>query len=119
MSQYEAAIRGLTVNKNGSGWRVTHAGSGLEVVSGLRQRRFAEQARTDLLATGTDFTQDSRAISAQRKQWADVYWLWQQRAHQVSYDDTTFEYYPHSVRYGTFVPSAGWAEAMRAAMSQS
>jgi hypothetical protein len=111
----ETTVRGLTVNKDWSGWRVAHEASGLEAVSGLRQRRFAEEARTELLATGVDFTASARTIQGQRQRWADVYHRWQVRVQQGSYDNTTFEYYRQSTRYGDFIPSARWAAAMRAA----
>jgi hypothetical protein len=113
---YETTIAGLTVGQlNGHYWQVFHEASGLEAVSGLRQRRFAEQARAELLATGVDFTADAREISRRHQEWALVYRLWKSRACQESYDDTTFEYYSWHVGYGTFVPSARWAAAMRAA----
>ena len=52
-------LHGLTMERHGNGWGVYHTESGLPVVDGgLRQRRFAEEARTELLETGVDFTQD-------------------------------------------------------------
>lgn len=110
-------LGGLRIEQQNTGWVVVHDESGLGATPGLRQRRFAEQARDDLLATGVDFTRDKQAVSADRKLWAEVYWRWQQRAKQTSYDDTTFEYYSPDTKYGTFIPSAQWAAAMRAAVT--
>ena len=115
--KYERTVRGLTVDENVHGWRVTHADSGLEAVSGLRQRRSAEQARDELLATGVDFTASSQEIQTRRKEWSEIYFRWQARVSQVCFDDTTFEYYSRSCSYGTFIPSASWAAAMRHAIA--
>jgi hypothetical protein len=117
MSTFEREVRGLVVDRHGRSYSVTHAGSGLPATPPLRQRRFAEEARTELLATGTDFTADRRAVSDSRAQWREVYQRWQVRARQGSYDDTTFEYYSPHASYGTFVPSAAWAQAMRDAVA--
>ena len=117
MATYQREVRGLVVAQQGHGYAVTHAASGLAATPVLRQRRFAEQARDELLATGVDFTQAAGAISQGRAQWAEVYHRWQQRARAVAYDSATGEYYSPHVSYGTFVPSAAWAQAYRDALA--
>jgi hypothetical protein len=118
VSSYEETRGGLRVIWRRTGWAVEHAATGLSAATGLRQRRFAEQARDDLLATGTDFTRPAAEISRDRARWAPVYYLWKTRAGQESYDAATYEYYGSSVHAGTFVPSAGWAAAMRHATAR-
>jgi hypothetical protein len=117
MSKFEREVRGLVVHKHAHGYSVTHAGSGLPATPPLRQRRFAEEARDELLATGVDFTRDKRDVQLDRPQWREVYQRWQVRARLGSYDDTTFEYYSPHASYGTFIPSAAWAQAMREAVA--
>ncbi len=114
---YEQDKGGLRVVQHDSGsWAVVHAATPeLSAAAGLRQRRFAEEARDDFLATGVDFTRPAREISRDHARWADVYYKWQRRARSTSCDDTTFEYYGGRVHYGAFIPSARWAAAMRAA----
>jgi hypothetical protein len=114
--KYEHETGGLIVShRDGCGWQVTHAASGLEAAGRLRQRRFAEQARTELLATGTDFTRETKAIQADRKQWSEVYYRWASRARSENIDPGTWEYYGTNIHYGQFIPSARWAADMRAA----
>jgi len=116
MPRYEATTGGLTVERKYShGWDVTHAESGREAVGGLRQRRFAEQARAELLATGVDFTASIREIQrpATRKMWRDVYYRWQARSQATDIDPETYEYYPWSCRYGQVIPSAAQAADLR------
>lgn len=116
--KYEAVKGGLRVAKLAGGYAVLHAESSLPAAQGLRQRRFAEQARDELLATGVDFTLSSRAVQAERKRWEDVYYRWYNRTHVLGdaledLDPETFEYYPDSTRYGQFIPSEVQAAEMR------
>lgn len=106
-----ASLRG-----EGKLWEVIHAASGLPVFSGgyLRQRRFAEQARADFLATGVDFTADSRTVYSQRERWRAPYALWRFRSHQDEIDPVTGEHYSSSTHYGQVIPSAAQAAAYRA-----
>jgi hypothetical protein len=114
--KYEREIRGLEVAQHGAGWHVCHAASKLPATPVLRQRRFAEQARDELLATGVDFTRDAKAIGRDRDRWAEAYRRWHARARQPAYDEKTGEYYSSHVSYGTFVPSAAWAQSYRDAL---
>jgi hypothetical protein len=109
--------KGLVVRHSGADWGVYHAPSGLPAATGLRQRRFAEEALTEFLATGVDFTADARAVQAVRKQWEAVYRKWRRRAEAKGFDQDTGEYYPVHVPYGMRVPSAKWAAAWREAIA--
>jgi hypothetical protein len=116
--KYETVKGGLRVEKLRTGWAVLHAWSDLPAVQLLRQRRFAEEARGELLATGVDFTRAARLVQADRKSWQDVYYRWHNRTHVLGdkledLDPVTFEYYPDSTRYGQFIPSAAQAGEMR------
>jgi hypothetical protein len=111
----------VSLRGEGKAWYVEHAASGLPVFGGgyLRQRRFAEQARYDLLATGVDFTQDrdglrGHALDTARPAMA----LWYQRARQDSTDPVTGEHYSWSTHYGQVVPSAAQAAAYRARLAE-
>jgi hypothetical protein len=117
MTRFEQEAGGLVVSRqDGCGWQVTHAPSGAVAFPGwLRQRRFAEEARAELLATGVDFTRPVRDVSADRKRWSKVYFRWAERARSENIDPDTWEYYGTSLHYGQFIPSARWAADMRAA----
>jgi hypothetical protein len=115
MSVYVETAGGLTVRRDGqAGWTVSHAESGLYAVSGLRQRRFAEQARDDFLASGVDFTRDKRAVFADRDRWREPYQLWYQRARLAENHPETGEYYSTTVHYGSVPNSAQAAAEYRA-----
>jgi hypothetical protein len=114
MTTYIETKDGLTVHRDGSGWTVCHAASGLYAVSRLRQRRFAEQARDDFLATGVDFTRDKGAVYGDRELWRAPYALWYQRARLAENDPATGEYYSASLHYGTVPNSARAAAEYRA-----
>ena len=107
---------GLVVREWGGGWGVYHK-DGLPVVEFLRQRRFAEEALTELLATGVDFTADPATIQKLADQWRTVYYKWRQRARAEEFDPITGEYYSTHTHYGTFLPSAKWAAAYREALA--
>jgi hypothetical protein len=114
-------LGGLAVREreSGHGWMVLHVWSGLNAIGGaLRQKRFAEQARAELLATGVDFSQDARELHAQRDVWGPVYWTWRRRAERTVIDVETGEYYAWHVNYGQYVPSAAQAAAYRAAVAE-
>lgn len=116
--KYEAVKGGLRVEKQAAGWTVVHDESSLRAAQYLRQRRFAEQARTELLSTGVDFTAPVEVLqsSAIRQVWQDVYYRWRGRTDCKAYghlDQATFEYYPEHTRYGQFIPSAKQAAEMR------
>jgi hypothetical protein len=113
MQEKGDAQGGLVVRKENTGWGVWHASSDLSAATGLRLRKFAEEARTELLATGVDFTADARAIGGQHRQWATVYYRWRARAQGTSLDPDTFEYYSAFIRYGAKVPNAEQAALMR------
>jgi hypothetical protein len=102
------------------GWWVEHVASGKPAVAGyLRQRRFAEQLRADLLATGVDFEQDARVVSApaELERWRPVYYLWRQRARQGSIDLVTGEHYSVNSHYGQPIPSQENARVIAAALA--
>jgi hypothetical protein len=116
--RYETVKGGLRVEKLAGGWAVLHEESQLPAVQYLRQRRFAEQARDELLATEVDFTMHKTVIQLSASHWKDVAFLWRARTHAqgeklLDLDPVTFEYYPDSTRYGQFIPSAAQAEEMR------
>lgn len=113
MQETGDAQGGLVVRHESGGWGVWHAASDLSAATGLRLRKFAEEARTELLATGVDFTADQRAIAAEHKKWSAVYHRWRTRARSTSIDPDTYEYYSAFIRYGTKVPNAGQAALMR------
>lgn len=115
--KYEATVQGLAIANLGHGYRVQHATSSNAATPPLRQRRFAEEARAELLATGVDFTASPREIQDRRAEWADVYYRWQKRAQQESFDDATGEYYSPNSHYGVFIPSAAWAASYREALT--
>jgi hypothetical protein len=106
-------IDGLAVRKGNSGWTVVHEASGLYVSSGLRLRRFAEQARTEFLALGVDFTGTREEVLSKAESWRVVIAKWRQRALQTHLDLDTLEYYGHFVHYGQVVPSARLAAELR------
>jgi hypothetical protein len=113
-------LGGLAVrqSESTSRWEVLHADSGMSAIgAGLRQRRFAEQARAELLATGVDFSQSVKRIQEQREVWGPVYWLWRKRAESTEIDLVTGEYYNWHVNYGQVVPSAAQAARIAEAMS--
>jgi hypothetical protein len=113
MSREPETAGGLTVRKDHFSWRVLHAASGLTVVDGLRMRRFADDARRDLLATGADFTGDARETVAQRDRFAAVCALWLRRSRQDFTDPVTFEHYSWSTHYGHAPNSAAKAAELR------
>lgn len=110
---------GLRVGKTHySAWQVTHEASGREVAGYLRLRRFAEQARAELLATSTDFTGSQPEVAADAR-WFPVAALWRHRVRRPDtvhgMDPDTFEHYSHAVRYGDVIPSEAHAAELRAA----
>jgi hypothetical protein len=111
-------IGGLAVRKDHTGWTVVHVNSGLYVASSLRQRRFAEQARTEFLALDVDFTGTKGEVAAQSEHWRAVHAKWWQRARQEHLDLVTLEYYPQSTHYGQCIPSARRAEELRPVMAE-
>jgi hypothetical protein len=116
--KYEAIKGGLRVAKIPGGYAVLHEDSKLPAIQYLRQRRFAEQARTELLATGVDFTKDKRIVQAARERWQEVYYRWYNRTHALGdnvpgLDPETFEHYPESTSYSQLIPSAAQAAEMR------
>lgn len=119
MTARVATAGGLTVTIAGSGWCVIHAGSGYFVAQGLRQRRFAEEARAELLATGTDFTLPPRELHAPgtRELWVFPYAKWRARAGSREIDRETWEYYGRKVPSGTWAPPPEWAARMREAVA--
>jgi hypothetical protein len=102
---------GLAVRKtaSGSGWEVIHLSTGLRVFDGtLRQRRFAEEAMAELLATGADFTTKESALR-DRKAWGPAYGKWLARAKSDHIDPETGEWYSWSVHAGTLsTPDGSW-----------
>jgi hypothetical protein len=102
----------------GKAWYVAHAASGLEVHGGgfLRQKRFALEARADLLATGVDWTLSVADLSGK----LGVAWpavaLWRSRARQDEIDWRTGEHYSWSTHYGQVIPSAAHAKRLAAAL---
>lgn len=92
---------GLVVQQWYRSWGVYHEKSGSPAVKGLRQRRFAEEARDELLATGVDFTADVKAVQAANEQWKPLYYEWRERARAKVFDRTTGEYYGTGISYGT------------------
>lgn len=84
----------MVVRERGQGWRVVHAASGKAAHSGhLRLKRYASEARAELLATGVDFTRDAKAISKDHKVWREVYFRWSGRAAYSGHDPETGEWY--------------------------
>lgn len=99
-------------------WHVEHEASGKPVFVGhLRQRRFAEQARADFLATGIDFTLSAEDLRGKLEPMHAAYALWMRRAHQDKIDLVTGEHYSDSTHYGQVIPSADHARAIAAAMA--
>jgi hypothetical protein len=107
-----------SLHGKGDAWYVVHAASGKSVFGSgyLRQRRFADQARADLLATGADFCQDARAVHGQRERWAPVARVWTARGRQDEIDWRTGEHYSASTHYGQVIPSAAHAKRLAAAL---
>lgn len=116
-----AALGGLAVaslHGDGHAWHVVHAASGMPAHDGyLRQRRFAEQACTDLLATGVDFTGTPQEIFRQRDRWRAAYALWSRRARQDRIDLVTGEHYSRLTHYGQVIPSAAHARELASALA--
>jgi hypothetical protein len=115
----EGGLRIASLRGEGKAWYVEHDASGLEAVGGgfLRQRRFAEQARGDLLATGVDFTLSLQELSGKLgPAWPAVY-LWRKRAGQDEIDMVTGEHYSWSTHYGQVIPSKANAARIAAAMA--
>jgi len=123
-------LGGLTVASlrgEGKAWHVIHASSGLPVLrSGyLRQRRFAEQARADFLAGGTDFTQSADELhrSGELDAARAAVLLWTRRAMASDHgqvrgiDLVTGEHYSWMTSYGQFIPSAAHARELAAALA--
>lgn len=104
---------GLEVRHDGYGWDVVHVSSGLKAVMDLRLRRFAVQARQELLDTGVDFTADRDSVQQARRDWQKVYNVWWERARRRSLDPETFEWYASYVPYGTQIPTERQAAMMR------
>lgn len=122
-----ATLDGLTVaSLRGEGklWEVIHAASGLPVLrSGwLRQKRFAFEARADLLATGVDWTLGEHEIQGHLNAARPAVLLWSRRAMGSDHsqlhgiDLVTGEHYSWSVSYGQVIPSAEHARRLAAAL---
>jgi cytochrome c553 len=111
----ENTKNGLTIEKQHHAWRVYHAASGLDVVGGLRLRRFAEEARDDFLSLDIDWTEDKASVSLQGEAWHETYRTWYNRARQTDLDPVTFEYYSWTSSYGQEIPSAARAAEYREA----
>jgi len=117
-------LGGLTVTSlrgEGKLWEITHAPSGKPVLRGgwLRQRRFAEQARADLLATGVDFTLSAAELQHDgklRPAYPAVA-LWSHRARQDRIDLVTGEHYSSDTHYGQVIPSEAHATRLAAALA--
>lgn len=93
-AELPGAVGGLAVVHERAGWRVLHAGSGKAAHQGhLRLKKHAEQARTEMLATGVDFTRDAKAVARDHAQWRDVYVRWSVRANSHGTDLETGERY--------------------------
>jgi hypothetical protein len=116
-------IHGLGIEKQHHAWRVFHASSGLEVAGGLRQKRFAAEAREDLLRTPVEWgmTADelhkSGALNGSEAR--ETVALWKARARRDDLDPDTFEYYGWSASYGQEVPSAEKAAEYRAMLAHA
>jgi hypothetical protein len=121
-SKFEVTVHGLTVEKTAAGWQVIHAESGVPAwgSGALRQRRFAIEAREELLATGADFTRPRSELAGRgdRKAIQAVLDRWRARTRRAAFDAATFEYYSEYIPWGAFVPSAAWAAAMRDAVAK-
>jgi hypothetical protein len=107
---------GLEVRQRNHAWYVLHAGSGKEVAGSLRQKRFAQQARADFLATGADFTAGREEIRGQMELWVPAARLWRARSHQDHVDMVTGEHYSWSTHYGQVIPSRVQAGRISRAM---
>lgn len=103
----------------GKAWYVAHAASGLEVHGGgwLRQKRFALEARADLLATGVDWTLSVADLSGKLGAAWPVVALWRFRAGQDKIDLRTGEHYSWSVHYGQVIPGAEHAKRLAEAFA--
>lgn len=115
-------VDGLEVTSlrgEGKAWYVAHAASGLEVHGGgwLRQKRFALEARADLLATGVDWTLSVADLSGQLGAAWPVVALWRKRAGQDEIDLRTGEHYSWSTHYGQVIPSAEHAKRLAEALA--
>lgn len=120
MSKTPDVVGGLALAciPRGNGWYVIHAETGVTATHGfLRQKRFAVQARADLLATGVDFTASPKEIGARREEWAGAYRLWRRRADQDSIDLVTGEHYSWSTHYGQVIPSEAHAKRIAEALA--
>ena len=122
-------LGGLTVASlrgEGKAWYIVHATSGLPVLRGgyLRQLRFAEQARADFLATGTDWTLSAAelhrtgALDAARS--AVVTWTRRAMASDLGQlrgiDLRTGEHYSWMTSYGQVIPSQAHARRLAEAL---
>lgn len=108
----------VSLRGEGKAWYVEHAPSGKPATRGyLRQKRFALEARADLLATGVDFTAEPAAIVIERDRWKHVAALWARRAHQDHIDMVTGEHYSWSTHYGQVIPSAEHAKRIAEALA--
>jgi hypothetical protein len=123
-------LGGLTVTSlrgEGKAWEIVHAASGKPVLRGgwLRQRRFAEQARADFLASGTDFTLSADELhrTGSLKAAYPAVLLWTRRAMGSDHgqlrgiDLVTGEHYSWSVHYGQVIPSAAHARELASALA--
>lgn len=122
MTRSPAELDGLAVaSLRGEGklWEVIHAASGLPVVSGgfLRQRRFADLARADFLATGIDWTLSAAELRGKLGPSQQAYDLWHRRAGQDRIDWVTGEHYSSSTHYGQVIPSEAHARQLAAALA--
>jgi len=109
-------IKGLTLRSSHMGWGVWHQRSGLPLVVGLRQRRFAVEARHDFLATGIVFDRDAPEIQRDVAAFGAVYYKWGHRAESTAINPETYEFYAFHVPFGAAVPSQKEARAMRERM---
>lgn len=114
----EGGLQVVSLHGKGAAWYVEHAPSGKPATRGyLRQKRFAVEARTALLATGVDFTADPAAIVIERDRWKRVAGLWAMRASQDEIDLVTGEHYSWSTHYGQVIPSAEHAKRLAEAFA--
>jgi hypothetical protein len=121
MAAYQQILDGLIVTSlrgEGKAWEIIHAASGKPVLRGgwLRQRRFAEQARADLLATGVDWTLSASDLRGKLDAARPAVALWSWRARQDGIDLVTGEHYSWSTHYGQVIPSAEHAKRLAEAL---
>ena len=130
MTAFQQIDGGLIVTSlrgEGKCWEVIHAASGKPVLRGgwLRQRRFAEQFRAELLATGVDFTMSAAELlrDGRLNPARPVVILWTRRATRAGHgqvrgiDLVTGEHYSWSVNYGDVIPSAAHAAKLASALA--